>query len=272
MRGSLVVRPLSAQFDRDRGLFNKMDPYCVCTIGKERHQTSVAKGQGKTPEWQDLLKFSFNGETEMTVSVHDKHKLKKDGYLGECIILLTDVMALKNMINTFELFRKGKPEGKINIALEFHPEGAVLPQGPHGFVGAGPVNHPSMMPGARPSHMVLVPSPQAHPRPLSQRSPVNPGMPNFPPHSPGGHYGSPQMVQQPQYLPPHAMQQSHQFPPQAMQSYHSPLHMSSPPLQQHAQAHLTPPQQPGLNQTPVSAAPMMGKPPSRTATSPGRMR
>ena len=90
-KGTLIVKPQSAQLQHNRDLFHKMDPYCIVTIGSQKLQTSVAKRQGKTPAWADSLKFVVNGEATMAISMFDKDHITKDAFIGETVVNLNEV-------------------------------------------------------------------------------------------------------------------------------------------------------------------------------------
>lgn len=49
---SLIVKPLTAELQTGTDLvFFKRDPYVVCQVGYETHQTMACKDGGKHPTW-----------------------------------------------------------------------------------------------------------------------------------------------------------------------------------------------------------------------------
>ncbi len=84
-KGILTIRPQGAELLHNRDLFHKMDPYCICTIGNQHQQTSVAKRQGKTPKWNEALTFNMNGEQSINLTIYDKDTFK-DSFIAECLI------------------------------------------------------------------------------------------------------------------------------------------------------------------------------------------
>ena len=114
-RGQLIVKPICAKFTYDTEVFGKMDPYAKITIGGTIHKTSVAKDQGKNPNWQDTLNFRVNGESTMQVMCYDKDDFSKDDFIAECTVQLNEVYQRRNVSNWYNVTRKGKTAGQIMI-------------------------------------------------------------------------------------------------------------------------------------------------------------
>ena len=52
--GALRIRVLSGSFSRDTEFFSKMAPYVIIRCGNNVKQTSVVKGGGKSPKWNQV--------------------------------------------------------------------------------------------------------------------------------------------------------------------------------------------------------------------------
>ena len=61
-RGTLIVKPLSANLTYDTETFGRMDPYAKLTIAGNSQRTRTANDMGKTPVWQDTFTFNINGD------------------------------------------------------------------------------------------------------------------------------------------------------------------------------------------------------------------
>lgn len=150
-------------------------------------------------------------------------------------------MVCRLLILRFDVFRKGKLEGKIFIAFEFVPErdshgpGGMVPQPnmvhPGHVVPVGHIHSPQQQ-------MVIVPqySPHHSPHPGVQHYDHHPHMQPYPAGSPGPQMGMPVAPGVPG------------SPRPTHQPHNQPLG----------------PAQPQTFANPITAAPMMGKPPSRT--------
>jgi hypothetical protein len=58
MIGNLKLTVVEAKLTRNTEIgFNKMDPFCVLTLGDLTHKTKVLDGAGKTPKWDETFDF-----------------------------------------------------------------------------------------------------------------------------------------------------------------------------------------------------------------------
>ena len=119
-KGTLILKPLSAQLTHDTDSVGKMDPYVKVTVGSHNFTSGVAKSMGTTPSWTDAFTIPISGETSLYLGLFDKDKFSKDDFIGDCTIQLQDVFVRKSMANQYELFFDGKLAGKIMIQLEYH--------------------------------------------------------------------------------------------------------------------------------------------------------
>ena len=127
--GRLIVRPQTAQLTHNRDFLNKMDPYCVVSLGGQTFNTTVARGQGRTPGWSDALTFNINNDQVLIVRLFDKDRLTRDDFIGECSVPLADVYQRGSLSNWFNVFNQGRLEGSILITLEFLPSNMGFSQG-----------------------------------------------------------------------------------------------------------------------------------------------
>jgi|JI6StandDraft_1071083.scaffolds.fasta_scaffold2282718_1 Ca2+-dependent lipid-binding protein len=61
-----------------------MDPYVYYEYGNQKHKTTIAKGQGLKPHWENEIKvFSLErNQTNMRVSVYDREVFRWDDLVG----------------------------------------------------------------------------------------------------------------------------------------------------------------------------------------------
>ncbi|KAJ0551355.1 putative C2 domain-containing protein [Helianthus annuus] len=79
--------------------FNKIDPYVVIQYRSQEHKSTVAKGEGKNPNWNE--KFTFRVEypgadeqPKLVLKIMDHDTLSSDDYLGQTTIYLKDLLEL----------------------------------------------------------------------------------------------------------------------------------------------------------------------------------
>lgn len=98
-----------------------MDTYCKINLGGETFQTRTANDQGKTPQWKDALEFRLSGEQTFKVSLWDKDIGGKDDFLGEAVIpILPEMLGKRGYTDWYNLVKKGKSGGKIQLMYEFY--------------------------------------------------------------------------------------------------------------------------------------------------------
>ena len=125
-KGTLIVKPQTAQLEHAHKGLLKFDPYAVFKVGVQTQTSSVCKDGGKHPSWTDTLKFDINGDQEATVELYDKGTLAKDKMIGRAVIPFHQILALKNATQWYDLMLEGKEVGKIMVHFEYLPmaEGA----------------------------------------------------------------------------------------------------------------------------------------------------
>ena len=128
--GRLIVRPQTAKLAHNRDfLLNKMDPYCVMTVGGQTFNTSIARGMGKTPGWSDALTFNINNDQVLMIRMFDKDRLSRDDFIGECAVPLNDVYQRGTVTNWYNVTNQGRLEGSIMVSMEFMPNNMGYGQG-----------------------------------------------------------------------------------------------------------------------------------------------
>ncbi|GAV90367.1 C2 domain-containing protein [Cephalotus follicularis] len=82
----------------DFHFFEKIDPYVLIHYKGQEHKSSVARGQGKNPVWNDKFTFKveFPGsghEYELILKLMDKDTFSADDFLGQATIYVKDLLA-----------------------------------------------------------------------------------------------------------------------------------------------------------------------------------
>ena len=120
--GTMVVKVSSARFLKDSDFFGKMDPKCNVSIGATTLETAVCKNGGKTPTWNDELKFRTQNETHSNFNFYDKDTFTKDDHIGFATIALEEVYRNGFMSKTIPLDIKGKHVGEANVTWQYIPD------------------------------------------------------------------------------------------------------------------------------------------------------
>ncbi|KAK4756067.1 hypothetical protein SAY87_009824 [Trapa incisa] len=97
--GILEVLLLNAKGLGGTDLFNKIDPYVVIKYKSQEHKSSVARGEGGSPSWNE--KFTFRAEypgnsdqCSLTLIIMDKDTFSADDFIGKIAIPVGDLLAL----------------------------------------------------------------------------------------------------------------------------------------------------------------------------------
>ncbi|RZC67859.1 hypothetical protein C5167_011556 [Papaver somniferum] len=101
-RGTLEVLLADASKLKDTDFFGKMDPYVIIQFGNQKRKSTVARGEGKAPVWNE--KFTFDVEYpdnirdehhqyKLDFTIMDKDRFSRDDFVGESTICVTDVLS-----------------------------------------------------------------------------------------------------------------------------------------------------------------------------------
>eukprot|EP01056_Protomagalhaensia_sp_Gyna25_P003971 Protomagalhaensia_sp_Gyna_25__3970@NODE_3574_length_528_cov_3592_239264_g3019_i0_p1_GENE_NODE_3574_length_528_cov_3592_239264_g3019_i0NODE_3574_length_528_cov_3592_239264_g3019_i0_p1_ORF_typecomplete_len120_score23_36C2/PF00168_30/1_4e15_NODE_3574_length_528_cov_3592_239264_g3019_i098457 len=74
------------------GFMDKTDAYVEVVLGDKRQCTAVLADCGANAEFNETLMFDYDGESELTINVHDKDKLRDD-FLGTGVLVLGGKLA-----------------------------------------------------------------------------------------------------------------------------------------------------------------------------------
>ncbi|TKY65561.1 C2 domain-containing protein [Spatholobus suberectus] len=124
-RGTLEVILISAKDLHDSDFFGKMDPYVILSYRTQEHRSSVAKGAGSKPQWNESFLFTVSDSvSELNLRLMDQDLLTSDDFLGEAKIDLEPVFAAAGTIpeTSYNVVKDQKYCGEVKVALAFNPE------------------------------------------------------------------------------------------------------------------------------------------------------
>ncbi|KAK1686773.1 hypothetical protein QYE76_047621 [Lolium multiflorum] len=123
VRGKLEVLLISAKDLDDSDFFNKMDPYAILTCRSKEQKSTVAKGAGSDPEWNETFFFAVSGNAAVLhVKIMDSDVFSADDLIGEASIPLEAVLLEGSLPPTVHRIVKDEEySGEIKIALTFTP-------------------------------------------------------------------------------------------------------------------------------------------------------
>ncbi|GJN01294.1 hypothetical protein PR202_gb13892 [Eleusine coracana subsp. coracana] len=123
VHGKLEVLLICAKGLEDTDFLNNMDPYVIITCRSQEQKSSVAKGAGSEPEWNETFVFSVSDDSpQLIVKIMDSDALTDDDFVGEATIPLEPVLQEGSLPP--EVHRVVKDEkycGEIKLALTFTP-------------------------------------------------------------------------------------------------------------------------------------------------------
>jgi|JI6StandDraft_1071083.scaffolds.fasta_scaffold35635_1 Ca2+-dependent lipid-binding protein len=123
MFGMAVIKVVRAEISREKNLITEMDPYCIIKTNSGEVKTSVAKGMGKNPAWNDSFNLNFNGDNTVYIGVWDKETLTPDDIIGETTINLMGNLNNGPYASWHPLFYKGASAGQIYVEILFNGGG-----------------------------------------------------------------------------------------------------------------------------------------------------
>ncbi|KAL9438589.1 hypothetical protein AB3S75_024290 [Citrus x aurantiifolia] len=125
-KGTLEVLLVCAKGLQDTDfLSSNMDPYVVLSCRTQEKRSSVASGQGTTPNWNENFVFTISeGTADLKLKIMDSDTLSQDDFVGEAIIPLHSVFEAGNVPQqAYNVVKDKKFQGEVRVGLTFKPEG-----------------------------------------------------------------------------------------------------------------------------------------------------
>ncbi|GAB4841131.1 hypothetical protein Ancab_021875 [Ancistrocladus abbreviatus] len=96
--GLMQVALMEARGLHDTDIFGKMDPYVVIRYKGQERKSSVARGQGGSPTWNEKFIFraeypGSGGDYKLILRIMDKDTFSADDFLGQVTIYVKDLLA-----------------------------------------------------------------------------------------------------------------------------------------------------------------------------------
>ncbi|KAJ0963818.1 hypothetical protein J5N97_028940 [Dioscorea zingiberensis] len=102
----------------------KMDPYAILIYRTQEQRSSIAKGKGSNPEWNESFLFTVSDHvSELTIKLMDSDKFSSDDFVGEAKIPLEPLFmerVLPPMV--YNVVKDQEYHGEIKVGLTFNPE------------------------------------------------------------------------------------------------------------------------------------------------------
>ncbi|KAG4989705.1 hypothetical protein AAZX31_11G223700 [Glycine max] len=97
--GFMEVQLVKAKELCDTDFFGSMDPYVVIQYNGQEQRSSVAKGQGNNPVWNEKFVFKVEYPTlsnsyKIILKIMDKDLLSADDFVGQAIVYVEDLLAI----------------------------------------------------------------------------------------------------------------------------------------------------------------------------------
>ncbi|PKA51955.1 Elicitor-responsive protein 1 [Apostasia shenzhenica] len=99
-KGILEVKLFDAKGLKDTDFFGKSDPYVIMQYRNQERKSSVARGQGSNPKWNETFKFvvQYPGTAgiphKLVFKLMDKDTFTADDFLGEACVYVEDLILL----------------------------------------------------------------------------------------------------------------------------------------------------------------------------------
>ncbi|KAJ9684267.1 hypothetical protein PVL29_016653 [Vitis rotundifolia] len=133
--GMLEVSLLDARGLQDTDFLGRIDPYVVIQYKNQERKSSVARGDGGSPVWNEKFTFRVEypggeGQYKLVLKIMDKDTFSADDFLGQASIYLEDLLALGVENGKAELhpckYRVVQTDqtycGEIRVGINFTPK------------------------------------------------------------------------------------------------------------------------------------------------------
>jgi hypothetical protein len=123
-QGTLILRPIQAQLNKDKDKFGKMDPYVQFRIGDIKEKSSKCKNGGLTPQWQDVIQLQKPiGEDVLIIELFDDD-LFGDDRLATAQVQLSQFLQQQMQSSQYvTLFSNNQQVGNLLLQVQFQPIG-----------------------------------------------------------------------------------------------------------------------------------------------------
>ncbi|KAL5561841.1 hypothetical protein UlMin_031588 [Ulmus minor] len=97
--GIMEVMVVNAKGLGDTDFFGRMDPYVLIQYKSQERKSSVARGEGGSPAWNESFKFKvdYPGSGEgykIILKILDKDTFSSDDFIGQATIYVEDLLAV----------------------------------------------------------------------------------------------------------------------------------------------------------------------------------
>ncbi|PRQ57862.1 putative C2 domain-containing protein [Rosa chinensis] len=124
--GTLEVVLVDAKHLHNTGFLTKMDPYVIFSVKTQEKISTVAKGQGSNPEWNESFLFTVTDDvSELRLKIMDKDTFTADDFVGEATIPLDPALFVHGSLppTSYNVVNKHQKYcGEIKIGLNFTPD------------------------------------------------------------------------------------------------------------------------------------------------------
>ncbi|XP_076914522.1 16 kDa phloem protein 1-like [Bidens hawaiensis] len=95
--GILEVNLVDAHGLSKSDFLNKIDPYVLIQYRSQEHKSSIAKGQGSNPKWNEKFKFRVeypgaDKQPKLVLKIMDHDTFSSDDYIGQTTMYLKQVL------------------------------------------------------------------------------------------------------------------------------------------------------------------------------------
>ncbi|XP_041000577.1 16 kDa phloem protein 1-like [Juglans microcarpa x Juglans regia] len=106
--GTMEVLLVNAKGLGDTDFFGRMDPYVLIQFKSQERKSSVARGEGGSPAWNEKFTFrvEYPGEGDqykLILKIMDKDTFSADDFIGQATIYVKDLLAVGVENGTAEL-------------------------------------------------------------------------------------------------------------------------------------------------------------------------
>ena len=116
MPGTVVIKPLEANFDNDlnKELAAGTSPYCVVTMGDKKIKGPSCKKGGKHPFWKGTFRLPRNEEPYCFIEIKN-HQITPHEVIGVSEININELLIHGKTTKWYEVYFRKKQAGKILI-------------------------------------------------------------------------------------------------------------------------------------------------------------
>ena len=108
MSGSVIIKPIQANFDHETSKITHIHPIFVVTIGSQTVEGGPSKTEGVHTRWEDSVTVQRGEESSCLIQLKDKDSVATDNVIGFIRDGLEGARYSRQILKDFQAYAQGR--------------------------------------------------------------------------------------------------------------------------------------------------------------------